>query len=82
MGLNDWRQEQLLTEFKGMINEQIMQNYIYQCERMAPHIIHSAKVFRDGDQWCCLLGDEIQSGVCGFGKTPKEACLSFDIAWG
>lgn len=82
MGLSDQRQEQLLAEYKGMIFEQQMQNYVYQCERMQPHIIHSAKVFKDGDEWCCLLGGDIQSGICGFGKKPKEACLQFDIAWG
>ena len=61
--------------------EQKMQNYVYQCERIAPHVIHNAKIFKDGNQYCCLLGENIQEGVCGFGKTPKEACDEFDNVW-
>ena len=27
----------------------------------------------DGDQWCALVGANIQEGVAGFGLTPLEA---------
>ena len=30
-------------------------------------------VFMDGDQWCALLGEDIQVGLAGFGYTPSEA---------
>lgn len=35
----------------------------------------------DGNQWCALFGDNIQSGVAGFGNTPAKAYLDFDRAW-
>lgn len=79
--LNEYWSAQAVTEYKGMLYDQKMQNYIYQCERIAPHVIHNAKVFQDGDEFCCLLGENIQVGICGFGKTPKEACDGFDRIW-
>lgn len=27
----------------------------------------------DGDQWCALVGEDLQNGVGGFGNTPKDA---------
>jgi len=39
------------------------------------------RVFRDGDQWCALHGDDIQIGVCGFGDSPDAAAYDFDRAW-
>jgi len=35
------------------------------------------KVFKDGDQWCILIGDNIQEGVCGFGDTIEDALFEF-----
>jgi len=31
------------------------------------------KLYRDGDQWCALVGDNIQSGLVGFGDSPIAA---------
>ena len=39
------------------------------------------KVFADGNMFCCLLGENIQEGVCGFGDTPDKACYAFDKEW-
>ena len=38
-------------------------------------------VFLDGDQWCALLGENLQEGLGGFGNTPAEAIrsLSYEI---
>lgn len=38
------------------------------------------KPFRDGNQWCLLWGDNIQTGVCGFGDTPVNAIYDFETA--
>lgn len=46
-----------------------------------PHVIYKPKIYPDGNQWCALLGDDIQSGVCGFGDTPAKAMHAFDLAW-
>ena len=34
--------------------------------------------FRDGNQWCVLLGSNIQDGVAGFGDTPAKAIADFE----
>lgn len=39
------------------------------------------KMFIDGNQWCALYGDDIQSGVAGFGDSPDAASWAFDKAW-
>ena len=36
------------------------------------------KPYKDGNQWCVLLGDDITSGVCGFGETPLKAIYDFN----
>lgn len=79
--LNEYWSAQLVTEYMGMLHEQKMQNYGYQCDRSAPHVIHNARVYKDGNAYCCLLGENIQEGICGFGKTPQEACNEFDRIW-
>lgn len=58
----------------------------YACQEAAslytlPHVVHKPKLYPDGDQWCALLGDNLQSGVCGFGDTPAKAMYAFDLAW-
>lgn len=35
--------------------------------------------FKDGNEWCVLLGDNIQEGISGFGKTPLNAILDFNM---
>lgn len=61
----------------GIQHEEKIINLRLECdmiffEKMRP------KLFKDGDQWCCLFGEDIQSGVCGFGKTPFEAIEGFN----
>ena len=35
------------------------------------------KPYKDGDQWCILVGDNIQDGICGFGDTIEDALYEF-----
>lgn len=46
-----------------------------------PSAVYRPRVYKDGDKWCALYGDNIQVGVCGFGETPEKACWDFDEAW-
>lgn len=46
-----------------------------------PFVLLKPKLFKDGDQWCALYGDNLQDGLCSFGKTPSEAASNFDNAW-
>jgi hypothetical protein len=36
-----------------------------------------AKVTLDGKQWCCLMGENLQEGISGFGDTPYLAMQDF-----
>lgn len=46
-----------------------------------PSAIRRPRVFKDGDKWCAIEGENLQEGVCGFGDTPDAACRQFDIQW-
>lgn len=35
------------------------------------------KPYKDGNQWCILVGDNIQEGICGFGDTIEDALYNF-----
>jgi len=39
------------------------------------------KLYKDGNEWCCLYGDDIQSGIVGFGETPDKAVSEWRSAW-
>ena len=39
------------------------------------------RLFLDGDQWCCLYGENIQEGIVGFGDTPYKAVIAMNIAF-
>lgn len=46
-----------------------------------PSMLLRPLVFRDGDQWCALFGEDLQCGVAGFGYSPEAAYKDFDRAW-
>lgn len=31
--------------------------------------------YRDGNQWCALYGEDLQTGIAGFGNTPFLAMI-------
>ena len=35
----------------------------------------------DGNQWCVLYGDDLMTGIAGFGDTPYRAVLAFNNEW-
>lgn len=47
---------------------------------LASHALE-AKLSKEGDQWCFLLGENIQTGCCGFGDTPHQAALDFQMQY-
>lgn len=62
--------------YKCLEQATIVENAEYNLVRMfglAPYI--------DGNMWCVLLGENLQDGVCGFGKTPYLAVLDFNKAF-
>ncbi len=46
-----------------------------------PSVMYRPALSIDGDQWCALYGDDIQSGVAGFGDSPSLAMSDFDKNW-
>lgn len=80
MELNEYWSAQAIEEYRGLLHEQNMRDYDYNCRRSAPHVIHNAEIKQDGNQWCCILGD-FMTGVVGFGETPQRACDEFDRIW-
>jgi hypothetical protein len=36
---------------------------------------------KDGDQWCVLFGEDLMTGIAGFGDTPHEAILVWNRKW-
>lgn len=35
-----------------------------------------ADIYKDGDKWCCMIGENIQEGIAGFGDRPDKAISS------
>jgi hypothetical protein len=35
------------------------------------------KIFPDGDQWCCIYGENLQESICGYGDTAAMAVGNF-----
>ena len=50
-------------------------------ERIRPVYLLRPRLFRDGNSWCALYGENIQEGICAFGDTPAEAAERFDAAY-
>lgn len=46
-----------------------------------PSVLFRPRLSIDGGQWCALYGDDLQSGVAGFGESPALAMDDFDRAW-
>lgn len=55
--------------------------YAVSAELRRPSAVYRPTLMADGDKWCALLGDDLQSGVAGFGDTPAEAMTAFDKAF-
>lgn len=44
-----------------------------------PSVLFGPKLSRDGNQWCVLLGDNLQEGCAAFGPSPEIAFWNFDL---
>lgn len=41
----------------------------------SPRLVITPKLYIDGSMWCALIGEDLQSGVAGFGDTPHKALM-------
>ena len=46
-----------------------------------PCVLFRPSLYVDGDQWCAIYGEDLQSGVAGFGSSPEKAMENFDENW-
>jgi hypothetical protein len=46
-----------------------------------PSVLYKPTLSLDGNQWCALLGDNLQVGLAAFGDTPAKAMWNFDKAF-
>lgn len=60
-----------ITKVVGMLSEELTR----------PSVLFKPKIYMDGNSWCALYGDNLQDGVCAFGRTPDEAMRNFDTEW-
>lgn len=71
-----------LEHYAGRLDSHLGE--IAECNRRSQFFLSSAcvafgaKLSVDGNQFCFLLGDNLQSGIAGFGSTPAEAMIDFD----
>jgi hypothetical protein len=50
-------------------------------EMQRPSVLFKPTLSVDGNQYCALLGEDLQVGVAGFGDTPDKAMRDFDKIW-
>ena len=55
--------------------------YVVSEAMTRPSVLYRPTLAADGTAWCALLGEDLQSGVAGFGDTPAEAMAAFDQAF-
>ena len=46
-----------------------------------PCVVFKARLYRDGDQWCAIVGDDLQAGCAAYGESPSLAMRNFDTEW-
>lgn len=57
------------------------ERYCAAADARRPSVLYRPALTADGTKWCALYGEDLASGVAGFGDTPAEAMYDFDKAW-
>ena len=70
-----------MSDFATLIGQSQL-NAAVEVEEFTLISLLKPKIFIDGDQWCVLYGEDLQSGVVGFGDSPTLATYAFNKAWG
>ena len=62
--------------------DMVKQEWMYAANMSAnPSVLFKPSIYPDGNMWCALYGEDLQSGVAGFGETPAKAMENFDHNW-
>ncbi|KKK71101.1 hypothetical protein LCGC14_2917320 [marine sediment metagenome] len=56
-------------------------NLIVEQEEYNLFVLIKPKLYKDGNQWCCLYGSDTIEGIAGFGDTPYKAIQNWDSEW-
>jgi hypothetical protein len=72
--------------FNELTNERVTEAICFAASDIAnamsrPSVLYRPKLSLDGNQWCALLGSDLQVGLAAFGDTPEAAMNAFDVAW-
>lgn len=80
--LDDNQREVICSQLQHFNEARFEMDRIFMHQKEVFHIVSSLglRPFKDGNEWCVLWGDEIQSGISGFGKTPMQAMDNFYMA--
>ena len=70
-----------MCDYDTLIKQSLL-NAAVQAEEMNLFVLLRPKLTLDGDQFCVLYGDDLQTGLAGFGDTPERAIWAFNKAWG
>ncbi len=71
-----------MDEDWSWVKQHTMEAITILCEEYTrPSVLFQPRVFRDGDQWCVLLGEDLMEGISSFGNSPNEATRKFDAVW-
>jgi hypothetical protein len=79
--LNNILRYEQQNELAGILGQWALNLEKASLEALTPHSRMKPKLSKYGTKWSALYGDNIQEGVCGFGDTPEQAMIQFDIEW-
>ena len=74
-------EHKMFPDHNGNIASAEVNIYNYSCTINRPSYILKPKLSVDGNKWCALYGEDLQSGVAGFGDSPELAYQDFDENW-
>jgi hypothetical protein len=57
----------------ALMCQESIQSAVAEFGEMAMFSLLKPRLFLDGKEWCVLYGDNLQSGVSGFGDSPRKA---------
>lgn len=75
--------ESVMREANFCDHARMAVQYIHEAasEYTRPCVVFKPSINQDGNQWCALFGENLQTGVAGFGASPDAAMRAFDRAW-
>ena len=65
-----------------MMLHQDRQFIVVQAAEYSLFVLIKPKLYKDGNQWCCLYGENQMEGIVGFGNSPYLAILDWSSKWG